>query len=528
MKHIFKMKNRFKTKIKNKFKARADTGVCPYGWLIFLVVFILFSGCSEDDPDTSARFTLNTPPFPEIQEMRTQLKPTLEIAGKTCLLSIDDDLTLSGQCPGLPIGTHAFVLKYERPDLKVTLASASGNAIIETGNTNNAITLSTLDKTLDDDGDQHTNLSEAMFGSDPLNASDTPPIPPFEAPSYFSTGNAPNALMLGLLDADAIPDLVVSNGNSDTVSVRLGKSDGTLQAAIHYASGPTSGTNLLPTNPVLAQMNAGTSIDIVLINTQADSSNPGSLAVLLGNGDGSFQNAQITPLGNYPSALIVGDLNQDGDQDVIVGHFEDLNISVLLGNGDGTFQAPVSYPTGSLGDVTALALGDFDGDGALDVIASVQSAQNILIFLGNGDGTFQTQNTISVGIIISLGLANLNQDTNLDIVAAIASDIIAILIGNGDGSFQTPTFFKAGKSPGSLLIQDIDGDGKIDLLTENETEALIALLLGKGDGTFKTPVFFEAGTSPSWIAVGDINQDGASDLFFTDRNSDRVGILLSR
>jgi len=486
-------------------------------------------GCSDDDPDTSARFTLNTPPFPEIQEMRPQLKVTLEIAGKTCTLNIDADWTLSGQCPGLPIGTHSFTLKYDRPDLNVTLASATGNAVIESGNQNNALTLTTLKKDQDDDSDQHTNLSEALFGSDPLNASDTPPIPPFNTISYFSTGDAPNALTVGRLNADTIPDVVITNGESDTATVRLGKSDGTLQAAIHYPSGPNIGEKLIPTNPVLTELNGDSALDIVVVNTREGGSGPGSLGVLLGNGDGTFQNAQTYATGTYPLALVVGDLNKDGNTDAVTGQFDSKDLAVLLGNGDGTFQNAVLYSTGTLGEVTALTLGDLDGDGNLDVAASVLSGQQILIFLGNGNGTLQTPpSAISIGIIISLGLADLNGDSRLDLIAAIEDDVIAILIGNGDGSFQIPTFYNAGKKPGSLVIQDIDGDSKIDLLTENESDGLVALLMGKGDGTFKSPAFFEVGPSPSWIAASDLNQDGAFDLFFPDRNSDRVGILLSR
>ncbi len=518
------MKNRCET----QFKTRAGTGACPYQLFLSLFIFIAFSGCSNDDADTSARFTLNTPPFPEIQEMRAQTKVSLEIAGKTCALNIDDDWTLSGQCPGLAIGTHAFVLKYERPDLNVILASASENALIESGNQNNTLTLNSLKKDQDDDNDQYTNLMEALFGSDPLNPNAMPPIPPFEPIAYFTTGDAPNALTLGLLDGDSIPDVVVTNGQSDTLTVRLGNSDGSLQAATHYASVPNIGEPLIPIAPVLTELNGDGALDIIVVNTGEGGSGPGSLGVLLGNGDGTFQNVQTYTSGTYPVAVVAGDLNQDGKMDAVTGHFISKNVGVLLGNGDGTFQPAVFYATGAVGDVTALALGDLDGDGNLDVTASVLSGQQILIFLGKGDGTLQAPSAISVGIIISLGLADLNGDTRLDLIAAIQDDIIAILIGNGDGSFQIPTFFKAGKNPGSLVIADIDGDGKIDLLTENENDALIALLMGNGDGTFKTPVFFEAGTSPSWIALGDINQDGAFDLFMTDRNSDRIGILLTR
>src|SRR5262249_26365766 len=115
----------------------------------------------------------------------------------------------------------------------------------------------------------------------------------------------------------------------------------------------------------------------------------GAVAVLMGNGDGTFQAARYFPAGLNDYAVAAGDFNRDGRMDLAVTHYLDVpyNASVLLGNGDGTFQAPVHYGDHSTG--VSVAVSDFNRDGALDLAVANGSGDTVSVFLGNGDGTFQ-------------------------------------------------------------------------------------------------------------------------------------------
>ncbi|MFQ5588168.1 MAG: FG-GAP repeat domain-containing protein [Nitrospiria bacterium] len=466
--------------------------------------------------------------------MRAKAAATLEIAGQTCPLSIEADWTLKGECPGLPLGTHAFTLTYRHSDFNVVIAEASGSLTLD-ATARTPLVIPALTKNQDDDADGHNNLSEIQFGTHPKDFASKPAAPAFSPLASFAVGSDPRAVAVARLNTDPVPDIVTANWADDTVTVRLGNSDGTLQAATTYQTGPVGGGPLNPLDLVLKDMDGDGARDIVVANSAEESGGAGSVAVLLGNGNGTFQTAKTTAVGNRPVALVLDDLNKDGFQDAVTGDFISENISILPGKGDGTFQTPVAPGSGLVGDVTALAVGDINSDTHLDIAASVLTSASVVIFLGDGAGGFQNPLTTPVGRIISLSLADLNGDPFLDLAATLAPDpsdpdpaLIAVLIGNNNGTFQAPQFYKAGRSPGSMALQNLDSDGALDIVTENEGEGVVAVLRGNVDGSFQTPVFFEAGKQPGWVALGDLNGDGGFDFVLTDRASNQVSILLTK
>jgi hypothetical protein len=188
--------------------------------------------------------------------------------------------------------------------------------------------------------------------------------------------------------------------------------------------------------------------------------------VLLGNGDGTFQAAMTYAAGNNPFCITLGDFNGDGNLDLAVANGNSANVSVLLGKGDGTFQPAVNYPTGVFPD--GIAAGDFNGDGKLD-----------------------------------LAIAN---NTN-----------VTVMLGNGDGTFQTGVNYATDFGSRAVAVGDFNGDGKVDLAVANYGESTgyggdVSVLLGNGDGTFQKAVNYTAGGTPVSLAVGDFNSDGQPDL----------------
>jgi hypothetical protein len=278
----------------------------------------------------------------------------------------------------------------------------------------------------------------------------------------------------------------------------------------------------------------------------------GSVSVLLGNGDGTFQNAVTYDSGGYDAeSVAVADVNGDGVPDLIVANECGASefcyagaVGILLGNGDGTFQTAVSYLSGGYAAVS-VAVADVNGDGKLDLLA-VNSEGSVGVLLGNGNGTFQSAITYGTGGYGagSVSIADVNGDGHLDLVVAnlcLNEDPngacnglgeVGLLLGNGDGTFQSPTIFSSGAYFAfSVAIADVNGDGHLDLVVANAcsmdpqgvgcaTSGQVSVLLGNGNGTFGSAVTYNSGgIFATSDAVADVNGDGKPDIIVSNECS---------
>ncbi|MFN7994237.1 MAG: VCBS repeat-containing protein [Bryobacteraceae bacterium] len=274
--------------------------------------------------------------------------------------------------------------------------------------------------------------------------------------------------------------------------------------------------------------------DLAVANTALGT---GSLSILLGNGDGSFQPQKFVAAGNYPRSIAVADFNRDGKLDLAVaneGPSTGGTISILIGKGDGTFLSP-SFLISGLNPASVVA-GDFNGDGFIDIaVANSQQFQTTLqpgsvsVFLGKGDGTFGPASFFGAGFFpIAIAAADLNGDGKLDLATANFGGVtLAVLLGNGDGSFQPALFVPAGREPFSIAVADLDGDGHADLISANHSQTstggTVSTALGIGDGTFQTTAYLRAGLGVVFVAVGDFNLDGKADLAVANTGGSAVG-----
>ena len=236
--------------------------------------------------------------------------------------------------------------------------------------------------------------------------------------------------------------------------------------------------------------------------------NIGLLCVLLTAAAPSFAEGFLPPMEypvDSPAAAEVGDFNGDGVLDLVVANSASASVSILLGNGDGSFQAPLIFAAGDT--PRSVAVGDFDGDGNLDVAAADLTAVSIL--LGNGDGTLQPAISVQAGPGPSfVAVGDINVDTIQDLVV-VGTNSVSALLGNGDGTFGTPLTFPIQFTNGKLALGDFNGDGTPDLVVQSRFA--LTVLLGNGDGTFRLSQD-HVGSGPGPMVVGDFNGDGMLDL----------------
>jgi hypothetical protein len=281
------------------------------------------------------------------------------------------------------------------------------------------------------------------------------------AGSPVATGDGPQSVAIGDLNADGRPDLVVANGNTDNVSVLLGNGSGGLTAATPV----TVGTE--PENLALGQLNADGHLDLAVTNIASH-----NVSVLLGNGSGGFAAATGSPIavGMRPAKLAIGDVNADGRADLAVPNTQFDTTSILLGNGNGGFTAAQGSPVPTGDFSSSVALGHFDADGRTDLAVTTNGTPDaVAVFLGNGSGRFAP----AAGSPVAAGsdpnsveTADFNLDGHLDLVTTnFTSDDATVLLGNGSGGFTPAPESPLASGNGSrrAAIGDFNGDGRPDL-----------------------------------------------------------------
>jgi hypothetical protein len=336
---------------------------------------------------------------------------------------------------------------------------------------------------------------------------------------YASGGGQVSSLAVADLNGDGNPDVVATNlEGSAALSVWLGNGDGTFQPAttILLPGLSSSGDSV-----AVGDLNGDGIPDLALaLNTPSGKGGQGGVAILLGNGDGTFQGPSVISANLPALAIRIADFNRDGKPDLVVG--ESVGGEVFFGNGDGTFQS-----NGGLGTFDAasysVAVADVNKDGWPDILLSNDSSGAVELVLNNGDGTFAFAVQISAGpaeLAWWIATADVNGDGNPDLITAnfcIAKHCdqgVSVILGNGDGTFQPAVqYHTKGTDPSSsVALADVNGDGHLDILYSRpnlQSPLGLAVLLGNGDGTFQQAQFYQGG----YVGVAaDVNGDGRPDV----------------
>jgi hypothetical protein len=336
---------------------------------------------------------------------------------------------------------------------------------------------------------------------------------------------------VGDFDGDSKLDIVVVNTNGYPVaSILLGNGDGTFQSPAEMNLGIGNG---FYSEVSSGDLNGDGKLDLVLLTP--DYGSGATLAVLLGNGDGTFQSpvTYSLPIGPY---LVIGDFNGDGKPDLAIsGPTSNPNpVSVLINNGDGTFDSPVNYDVS--GEVEALAVADLNGDGKLDLVAATGGqTSGVSVLLGLGDGTFASPVTYSSNLLsiysTSIAVADFDGDGGLDlalITSSGANNVVAVLLGNGNGTFQSPpALYSGGLQPQAVVALDAKGDGRPDLAVvgagASPSFASLTVVINRGDGSFPSRAALPVPKYAYSAVVGDFDGDGKPDIAIASETTDSTG-----
>jgi hypothetical protein len=386
----------------------------------------------------------------------------------------------------------------------------------------------------------------------------------FSAPTNYVVETNPVTVAVGDFNGDGKQDLAVLNSASTTVSILLGNGDGTFRQSINVSVGSTAAFI------AVGDFNGDHKLDLAVAEGAAN-----TVSILLGKGDGTFEPPVQYNTGIPADYLAVADFNNDKKPDLLVSANPlgtDGSISILLGKGDGSLESPIVTSTGFLNSTPYVAVGDFNGDGKLDVATgnghfSTQTGTsgNVIILPGNGDGTFRSPVTTAVPFVPHyLTTGDFNRDGKVDLAALAflyikgglfnaqlcAYEDLETLLGNGDGTFRVsagtslPHEFNCPIPAGAarnayapnVVVADLNNDGKPDLILPvvvpnpslvGGQHTAIWTFVGNGDGTFQNPQKFTLATTPSWLAVGDFNRGSLPDLAVSSYSANEVGVLLN-
>ena len=368
------------------------------------------------------------------------------------------------------------------------------------------------------------------------------PIPPGDGPaaaaepSRFATGTAPGSVEVADLNGDGKPDLAVANEQSQNVTILLGDGRG----GFTPAKGSPFAAGHEPNDIAIGDLNRDGRLDLAVANHQEK-----HLTVLLGDGRGGFAPAPGSPfrvaVRPHTHGVATGDLNGDGNPDLLTDSWGDDQVAILFGDGKGGFR-PGPFLTVGKHPYQRVRIADLNGDGKSDILTTNLEGDSVTVLLGDGKGGFRPSagSPFPCGdspFFVAVGDLNGDGKPDLAVVNSPSSttdrrgrDGLTLLLGDGKGGFRTMAGspFATGRIPNRLAVGDVNGDGVADVAVTNTESNSVSLFLMSRQGTVASSSTIQVGREPGGIAIHDLNGDGKGDIVVADNGDNNILVIWGR
>lgn len=347
----------------------------------------------------------------------------------------------------------------------------------------------------------------------------------FAPATHYAAATQPDGVAIAQFGGNARPDLAVTADAPDRVEIRLNNGAGAFGAPVAVPTGAGTAPHSL------AALNFDNDADADLVVTLQ---NTNQVRFLVNNG-GVFSLGAATGVGGTePRWLAVADLDGNGFPDVVTSNRTSGDVSVLLNTG-GALGAPATYPVDA--DPRAVAIGRVDGDALFDIVVSGHDGRTVKVLLNNpsAPGVFVAGPSLSVGAQLrpdGVDVEDVDGDGDQDVVAGTSGNglnFATVFFNQGNGTFGPATNFPAGAlNPGSVLVADLDLDGRRDIALVAQDSGVIAVLRNLGGGTFAPAVTLTVGANPQSLVGADVDFNGGLDLACVNQSSNTASVLLNR
>ena len=353
----------------------------------------------------------------------------------------------------------------------------------------------------------------------------------------IKVGRGPGCVEVADLNKDGFADLIVTNEKDSNVTILLGNGQGQFKEAKGSPFPTGHGVN----DVAIADFNNDGNIDLAFANHERK-----YVSVLLGNGMGNYVSAPNSP---FPVEVVphvhgvaTGDFNRDGRADLVTDSWGNDEVVLLFGDSVAGFKTPgTSFKVGKH-PYQRVRVGDVNNDGNIDIVTTNLEGGNVTILLGNGKGNFYEApgSPFPCGdspFGFAIGDLNADGKPDLAIINSPASTAdrtgkngLTVLLGDGRGKFTTMkgSPYEAGKIPNRIAIGDINGDSVNDIVTSDNDNNKIYLFLMNKNGTVLSSSPIIVGNHPKGIAIADLNGDGKGDIAVCNNNDDDISIILSK
>ena len=355
----------------------------------------------------------------------------------------------------------------------------------------------------------------------------------FHSPRTFGTDPTTHDLHVLDMNSDNHLDLITTDTVLNEVGIILGRGDGTFETDERFPAGER------PRVIAVADLNHDQALDLVATNLESD-----NISILLGNGDATFQQQRRIAGPRIPRAMLLEDMDEDNDLDLLVTSLGGSSVSVYLGDGDGMFGPASSFSVRRAGELResfprSITVGDLNNDGDLDIVTGNSNTDSIAVLLGDGDGNFDDPMEFTPGNFpLAVKLADINHDNNLDAIFVSTNDPdneldtapawLGTVFGNGDGTFLTPgRLLRAGAAPRDLVLGHLDGDANLDAVVVDQGSGIVLIYWGQANGFFTGADSRVTGPTPVSAVLHDINNDTLLDILVTEPEGS-LSVFLNR